>query len=704
MAEFVHIDFETRSAADLLKVGADVYSQDVTTDALCLAFAFNEEEKIELWTPDCGRGVHVALKRLLNHVERGGTVRGHNIGSFEMLIWNNVMTLNYGWPELKIEQCEDTMAMAYAMGLPGSLDDASRAAGIQYQKDLKGHRIMLQLSQPRTRNPLTWWEKKDVPEKFEQLYAYCMQDVRVERELCKRLLRLSPVEQRLWILDYRINRRGVFVDLAAASAAQALVESEKERLNKKIREVTAGAVGMCSATGQLTDWLKTKGLDVPSVAKADVVEMLSRPTLPADCRAALMLRQEAAKTSTAKLQAMTMGASVGGRVRGLFQYHGASTGRWAGRRVQLQNLPRPTIKQDQIEKVFQLLQDHGANAGSKIRELGLLPISTISDCIRGFLKAKPGHDLIACDFSAIEARVIAWLAGQDDVLEVFRGDGKIYELTAAGIYGVKMEAITKEDPRRQVGKVAVLALGFQGGVGALQTMARAYGLKLEPTFDVLMKRATEEHIRVSDFIYQMNGHKHDISKKEFYASDLIKQFWREKNPQIVRYWEELNNAAINAVNAKGQAAFPAGPKTREVVYKVNGSFLWCKLPSGRVLCYPYPKVESLAAFEDSEKRPTLTCMGVNSYTKKWERYKNYGGLLAENVTQAVARDLLAEALFRLEAKKYPVVMHIHDEVVVEVPKGFGSLEEVEHIMSQVPAWAKGLPVSAEGWRGERFRK
>jgi DNA polymerase len=706
LKDFVHIDFETRSAVDLLKVGADVYAQHPSTEPMCLAIAFNDE-KVLLWKPDAPDDAigTMHLERLFRHVAKGGKVFGHNIGGFEMLIWNCVMALNYDWPELKIEQCECTMAMAYAMGLPGSLDDASRAAGIPYEKDLKGHRVMLKLSQPKgftqDGNPV-FWTKEEVPDDFEKLYAYCKQDVEVERGLAKRLRLLSPSEQKIWELDYKINRRGVYVDTEAARLAISLVESEKLRLNNKIREVTGNAVAMCTATGQLADWLKSKGLSVPSVAKADVTDMLSQD-IPADCRQALLLRQEAAKTSTAKLQAMMSGASIGGRVRGLFQYHGASTGRWAGRRVQLQNLPRPTLKQDKIEQIFELLNRYGAKAGPHIFEhTGSRPMSAISDCIRGFLRARPGYDLIACDFNAIEARVIAWLAGQEETLEVFRGDGKIYELTAAGIYGVKMSDILKEDPRRQVGKVAVLALGYQGGVGALQTMARGYNVKIEPAFELLWKRATDEHKRMAKFVWDMNGKKFpDISQKEFVASDLIKQYWREANPKIVQYWKELNEASILAVENPGRT-YSAGFKP--VVFKLNGSFLWCRLPSGRVICYPYPKVSMIAPFEDSAPQRTLTAAGVDSYTKKWDRYAAYGGLLAENITQAVARDLLAESMLRAEAAGYPVVMHVHDEAVVEVPKDFGSLEEVKQIMSQVPAWANGLPIGVEGWRGERFRK
>ncbi len=569
---------------------------------------------------------------------------------------------------------------------------------------MKGHRIMLQLCQPREIKPngeIVWWDKKEVPEKYEALYSYCKQDVEVERALCKRLLKLSKAEQKLWELDYYINRRGVYVDLPAAKTAIEIVEQEKDRLNLEMAKVTNNAVSMCTAVGQISDWLKLKGVDVPSLAKADVVDLLSLPTLPPDCRKALLLRQEAAKTSTAKLQAMIKGASANGRMRGLFQYHGASTGRWAGRRVQLQNLPRPKLKQDKIDEAFQIM-GYGQPAyltTDKISKFIGPPMQVMSDCIRGFLRAKPGHDFIAADFSAIEARVIAWLAGEEKILEAFREGGKIYELTASDIYRCKASDITKEDARRLVGKVAVLALGFGGGVGAMQTMCRAYDLTLEPTFDSLWARATEEHRDKTRFLWNLNGEKSEISKKEFFASDLIKQYWREANPNIVRYWNELEFAAVKAVEKDGEKFTIKGS-----TYVKNGSFLWCKLPSGRVICYPYPKIEMKSAFKDSPAKPTLTYMSVDSYTKKWERQSSYGGLLAENITQAVARDLLSSSLFRLNEQGYKTVMHIHDEVVTEVPKGFGTVEEMTDIMSEIPTWAQGLPVQAEGWRGERFRK
>jgi DNA polymerase bacteriophage-type len=330
------------------------------------------------------------------------------------------------------------------------------------------------------------------------------------------------------------------------------------------------------------------------------------------------------------------------------------------------------------------------------------PLTVTSDCLRGFLWAKEGHDLIGGDFNAIESRVVAWLAGEERVLIVFRGHGKIYEVEASAIFNVAMEAITKEDPRRQVGKVAVLAFGFQGGVGACQTMCRAYNVKLEPIYPTLWARASVEHRDKAERLWAQNKKKSEISREEFIASDLTKQFWREKNQRIVRYWFDVELAAIRAVMSPGTIQ-KAGPSGREVSYKVNGSFLWCRLPSGRVLCYPYPKIESFKTPWD-EMKEGLTYMAEDSDTHKWDRCKAYGGLLTENITQAVARDLLAEAMLRLEDQNYPVVIHVHDEIVCEVPESFGSVEELENIMSVQPAWAKDLPITAEGFRGKRYRK
>lgn len=299
------------------------------------------------------------------------------------------------------------------------------------------------------------------------------------------------------------------------------------------------------------------------------------------------------------------------------------------------------------------------------------PLQVLSDCLRGFLVASPGKKLIAVDFEQIEARVLAWLAGEERVLQVFRTHGKLYEQAAADVYGVPLESITKDDPRRQVGKVVILAFGYQGGKGSFAVMGKNYGVKL--------KEAEAERLKVA---------------------------WREKNQQIVKYWAALNEAAKNAVFAPG-TKFLAGAPGRQVIFKKDGSFLWCRLPSGRVICYPYPRVEMVDApwtKETGEKVQSVTYMSEDSQTKQWVRHKAYGGLFSENITQAVARDILANALKNWEKRGYSIVCHVHDEGIAEVDQDFGSVEEMSAIGCELPTWAKDLPIRAGGFSGQRYRK
>lgn len=349
MPNTVYIDFESKSASNLPKEGAHKYSKHPTTDILCLGHAIKDEAPL-LWRPGMPNP-----ERLFDEIENGAKIVGHNIGGFEVPIWNNVCTKKYGWPKLPIEQCEDTMVMSYAMAIPGRLEGAAAALGISKQKDMKGNRVMLQISQPRKINPdgsIVWW---DDPDKFEIVFRYCLQDVEVERELYKRLVKLSDFERKVWLLDQKINSRGVRVDIKAAKAAFELIEYEKNRLDEEMRRTTNHNVATCKAVSQLTNWIKDQGVNVESIAKAEVTSLLTDRTLPENIKKALRLRQEAAKSSTAKIESMLNRAGTDNKLRGLFQYSGAGTRRWAGRGVQLQNLVRSTISQEEIEDVFRVL-------------------------------------------------------------------------------------------------------------------------------------------------------------------------------------------------------------------------------------------------------------------------------------------------------------------------------------------------------------
>jgi DNA polymerase len=654
----VHIDFETRSACNLKEAGADVYAAHLTTDVLCMGYAIGEE-KVKLWKlgepfPD----------ELRDAIKNGASVYAHN-AHFEMLIWHHVCVKKYGWPPLDINKVFCTMALSYSMAMPGSLEKAAPAFGLKHEKDMFGNRIMLQVSQPRSvdlKGNIVWW---DCAKKLNEVYKYCKNDVEVERALHKRLINHGVSEREVWLLDYKINRRGIKLDMESVRCAIKLVVDEKNRLDARMRAVTDNGVATCNATAQLKSWLKFKGIEVEGVTKEDVLGCLDRNDLPVECRTALLIRQEAGKSSTSKLSSMASRAGSDSRIRGTTQFCGANTGRWAGRGVQVHNFPRPKTKQKDIEKIFEILPKKDAT-----EEIDLFygsPLSVLSDCLRGFLVAEEGMELVGADLNAIEARVLAWLAGEKKVLDIFNGHGKLYEQTAADIFSfILRKKLTIQDvteDQRQIGKVADLALGYQGASGAFKSMSKNYGINLP-----------EEQV------------------------SFIVKAWRTVHPNTVFLWKELEEAAMYAVLNPNQE-FKAGKG--KISFKKVGSFLWCKLPSSRVLCYPYPEIQTIDLPWGGQKEG-LTYM--TEELQKWKRVKTYGGSLAENVTQAVSRDILADAMKRVEKAGFPIVLHVHDEIVSEVNKNSVSIKDYESIMAQTPDWAKDLPIKAKGWSGFRYRK
>lgn len=670
MPDILFGDFEARSAVDIKKCGADVYARDRTTRATAFGYAFNDDEVL------VSRMGEPPEPAICDHIESGGKFVAHN-APFELLIWNHVYRKEFPFlPELKPEQMVCTMALAYAMALPGSLENAAAASGLDMQKDMQGHRVMLQIAQPRDikeDGSIVWWTPEENPEKFERMYKYCATDIVVERALYKRLVKLSEYEKKVWILDNKINQRGVKVDVSSVKAAIEVVGHAKGALDERMREATNNAVATCSAVAQLTDWLRDHGVLCEGVAKAQVVDMLDTEGLPDNCANALKIRQLAAKSSTAKLTAMLRGICDDSRMRGLFQYSGAGTRRWAGRRVQLQNLPRQiNFDRDDLAHVFEILNSAPTpkEASEQIELTYGNPMLVVSEAVRGCLIAEENNDLASCDFANIEGRVLAWLAGEAWKIKAFEdfdnGIGPdLYKVSASRIYHIPIESV--DDWQRLIGKVAELACGYQGGVKAFHSMAKNYLVK--------------------------------VPDKQ---ADQIKTGWREAHPRVVKYWYDIEEAAMSAVLKPG-TTFYVGLGAAQIKYRVAGSFLWCCLPSGGVLCYPYPKIQQVET-PWGQMKDALTYMGEDANTGKWCRQTAYGGLLAENVTQAVARDLLVEGMFGLEAHGYPIIMHVHDEIICELKEGFGSVEEMSEIMVKLPVWAKGLPVTAEGWRDKRYRK
>ena len=633
----VSIDFETRSAVDLRKTGVYKYASDPSTDIWCMAYKAPWSDDVQVWLPSDELDT-----RLAGWIIGGGLLSAWN-ANFERTIWNEIMTERYEWPPTKIKQWRCTMAQASAMGLPRALGQAASVLGVEEQKDKAGAALMLRMARPRKVNAdgsYTWWNTKD---KIDTLVAYCVQDVKTELSVAATLNDMPDSERRLYQLDQRINDRGVKVDLDLIERVSKLANSASENIDAEIKRLTNGQVKAATNAMDLTAWLRSYGLQVKSVDKQTVTRMLGMEKLHPIIKQVLRLRQDGAKSSTAKYEAMVNAANADNRMRGLLMYHGAATGRWSGRLVQPQNFPRPQKKNDELETIIAKLK-----ADEDVSEYGAGTVLA-SDLLRSMLIAEDGHRLMFADYSAIEARVLAWIAGQTDLVETFRKGGDVYKEMASSIYNVNVENVT--DGQRQVGKMAILGCGYGMGGKRFAEQCATMGINVDE----------------------------DEAKR-------IVSVYREKNDRIAQYWRNSENEFVEMVKGAGRV----------------GS-VGLLLPSGRSLTYHNPRIiqreTPWGAMRDTAQVDTL-----NSVTRQWVSQIIWGGLLTENVVQATARDLMATAMMALELKGYNVILSVHDEIISEVPDDFGSLEEMIDIMTRCPSWADGCPINAEGKEGKRYRK
>lgn len=663
----LHLDFETFSECELRSAGAYAYAMHPSTDILCAAWRIGDGP-VSLWKP--GDPVPFDMIGLGTRFR----IVAHN-AAFERVIWQHVATRRYGWPAVPADAFWCTAAQAANLGLPRDLDGAGLALGAKTVKDPTGRRVMLKLSKPRkptAADPRTRWTPEMAPEDFAHLYRYCVQDVEAECAIGDAMRPLSDRERRLYLLDAKINDRGVKIDRALIGAALKIVEQEQKRLNGEIARATGGDVTACTQTAKLTDWLQDMGVEADGVGKHVLTGLLGDAETPDCVRAVLELRKEAAKSSTAKLKAMLNAAGPDDRIRGSLLYYGAPrTGRWSGRLHQPQNFTRGDEEiTGMADAAVAALMTGNADL---VRLLFGAPLDVVSSSLRPCMVAAEGHDLMCPDFSNVEGRGLAWLAGESWKLQAFRdfdaGTGSdLYKVTYGRSVGIPVENVDKAG--RQIGKVIELACGYQGWTGAFQQFARLYGLDLPDAEAARLAGA-----------------------------------WRDAHPATVAFWRALNSAAMRAVAQPGLKA-GAGP----VTYLRADGWLWCRLPSGRVLAYANPSIAVNDRGEDAvfywgvpNPAKPLPQDGVS--TRRWARLSAYGGLLAENVTQALCRDLMAEAMLRADAAGYPIALTVHDEIVAEVPHGFGSPEELAAIVSEVPAWAHGFPISVGKFgRQRRYSK
>lgn len=667
------IDFETRSEIDLTKTGMHRYAEDESTDVLCLSI-LEESGTQWMWVPDrvrkliaptTTRGNFLSDELVQEMIASATHIEAHN-SAFEMVLWNNVMVKKYGFKPLDENKVYCSAAMAAMCSLPRSLDGVSKALLLEQEKDLDGRRIMLKMCKPR--KPLkgensdkTLWH--DDPEEYNTLINYCEQDTVTESAVSWALYDLPESEREVFLLDYKINNRGIRFDIDTIKTVISNLEKEENKLLVEMKSLSG--IGSPKQTAKTKAWIEGRiGKALKSIDKYAVAELLQED-LPDDVRRVLEIRATISKSSTAKYNKMLMTASSDGRGRGQLLYHGANTGRWAGKGIQPHNLPRGFKRDNWIESAIRMF-----NSGdTDMIEMTFGSVfETASNLIRAMLIPDPGYSFRVGDFSSIEARKLAWLAGDENSLNTFYSGKDIYIHDASGIFGVPYDLITPE--QRQVGKVSVLALGYQGWVGAYQAMAVVYGLDIPDDKAINIAGA-----------------------------------WRDSHPEIVTYWSDVENAAMQAVQNPGKlftVTRTSFDEEVQVKFGVQNGWLQCLLPSGRRIYYRSP------GFTDSEKRPgkkQITYRGINGQTGKWDNIQTYGGKLVENITQASARDVLVHSMFNLEDNGYPIVLHIHDEVIAEIPDGYGSNEEFSSIMEINPPWAKRLPIRVpDVWTGKRYRK
>lgn len=550
------------------------------------------------------------------------------------------------------------MVRCAMLGLPLSLAQAGKVLNLEDQKMSEGKALIKYFSCPCKPTKVNGGRTRNLPEhapdKWDTFKLYCIKDVEVEQGIRRKTLgfKIPASEHELYVIDQRINDRGVLLDMDFVHHAVHMDNVYKGRLAVEAAELSG--LENPNSVAQLKSWLgEQTGSTVKALGKKDIPDML-KATDDDTVRRVLEIRTEMGKTSTKKYEAMTTAACADGRVRGLLQFYGANrTGRWSGRLVQVQNLPQNHLPD--LDYARQLVKEGDLDMVEMM--YGNVP-DTLSQLIRTAFVAKEGHIFMVCDFSAIEARVIAWLAGEQWRLEVFRTHGKIYEASASMMFHVPVEEITKTDPRRQKGKIAELALGYQGGVGAMKTMG---------------------------------GERIGLSESEM--ADIVNH-WRKANPAIVSLWSDVERAAAAAIETGGPS------ETHGLYFFKRMGLLMIKLPSGRCLCYPKPAIGA-NRFDGK----SITYEGLNQTTKQWGTQETYGGKLVENIVQGIARDCLAETMARLEKKGYPIVFHVHDEVIIEARNdGSQSLETVEDVFRTPIPWAPELPLKGAGYTTPYYLK
>jgi DNA polymerase len=655
----VFLDVESRGIIDLRTSGIHKYANHKDTEISVVGFAIGDDP-VRHWFGPVRRqraADPVPPKIVAAALDPDYLFTTHNV-QFDRTLYEAQLVQRHGWPQVPLSRWRCTMAMAQASALPGSLDGAAAALGLPIRKDREGQRLMLAMARPRKprkgeNSNIPFPQYLDDDTSFARLASYNACDEELLRALFKRLRPLPPEEQALWELDFTINARGFHVDVELAKAARDLVRREQAEIKAEIVALTGGKIATAGQVAKITAFVRARGHQLAGLTRRSVSAVLARGNPDQDVRRLLELRREGARASVRKLDSLLASVDDDGRLRGTLRYHAAATGRWSGRGFQPQNLKRP-----ESEDITGAVDAVLAGNLNGVRELGA-PLSVVGDIARSLICAAPGHVLFAGDFSTVEARILAWFAGETWKIDVFRH----YDLTGypaldfylvAASQALRRPIAPDDEAGRHIGKTCELAFGFGGALGAWRR------------FDA------DEHT--------------DQEVKGFVER------WRQSHPATTRFWRRLESAIKRTVRTGERGTLG------NLAFEFESGTLRIVLPSGRCISYPEARL-----VPGKFKNTTQVAFKDNA-RGGWNDVTAWHGTFVENVVQGTARDLLVTAMRRIERADYPIVLHVHDEIISEVPEGFGSADEFHRLMIEPPAWATGLPIAAKVRIGQRYSK
>lgn len=688
---YVFCDFEGYSDADLSKVGAWNWTAHESTRPLCFVYTIPNVENDYSYMLLAHRYLTDAFCPALGKLARDPNVIfvAHH-AFFEQAMWQNVMVNKLGYSPIPPHRWRCTRALAWAHGLPGSLEGACDALQLPIRKNKDGKALIKLLCMPQPRhlkkpNPANgkYWTPEEKPEDFEKLYDYCVDDVRALVGLFRRLRPLPDKEQQIWVTDQIINQRGIQLDVPLLQRAQLFIEYQKYENAIEFEKLTG--LPRASLRAQFNEWVnRYNDVPIPNTQAGTIKGLITNPDTKPHVKQAALLYQQAQKSSLIKYEkALTMSDRFG-IYREVANYAGAHTLRWTSWGAQWQNPPRP---KHNIENVIHALKTYSYDEFEWLYGSITMPLSSM---IRGLIIARPGKKLYVGDYVQIEARGLAYLAGDEAKLELYRGGMDVYSQGAKEVFQCEVSKKVNPD-KRQAYKVLELANQYGGGIGAGANFSKQYDFDPEPLYDIVWHTAHAETKAKAEWSadrYEKNADPVDrLSRKASLAIDVFKQKWRAANPKIVAYWKALEDGVRKAIYTKSPVVVGA------VTWFVDDIFLYCRLPSGRDIIYPYPDVSSDG---------TISYWGEDS--GKFVKQYTYGGKLSENVTQAFCRDFLAWALVDLELSGFPVILHLHDESVCEVDQDNDSFETFKQVLGRSREWAPGFPIDVDCWTGGRYDK